>query len=57
MKAIVNGNIVLEDRIIENGVVLITEGRIEQVGSRDEINVPAGYEIIDAKGLFVGLDL
>ncbi len=54
MKAIVNGNIVLEDRIIENGVVLITEGRIEQVGSRDEINVPAGYEIIDAKGLFVG---
>ena len=30
MKAIVNGNIVLEDRIIENGVVLITEEELNR---------------------------
>lgn len=36
---------------IEDGVVLIAEGKIVAVGPRDEVAVPAVAEVIDAKGL------
>jgi imidazolonepropionase-like amidohydrolase len=39
------------DHRIENGVVLMRDGRIEQVGAN--LAVPAGYETIDGKGRFV----
>lgn len=54
MRAIINGNIVLENEILEDGVVLIKDGIIEEIGSRDEVNIPENYEKIDAKGLYVG---
>ncbi len=35
---------------IVDGVVLIRGGKFEQVGSPDEVKIPAGYRIIDAAG-------
>lgn len=37
---------------IDNGVILIRGGRIERVGSRGRVSVPAGYEVIDQTGRF-----
>ncbi len=50
MKAIVNGKIILKDRIVEDGVLLYSDV-IEGVVSKDRI--PEGTEIIDAKGGYV----
>lgn len=50
MKAIVNGKLVFPDRITA-GNILIDGERIIASG---DIPVPAGAEIIDAKGLYVG---
>lgn len=50
MKAIVNGKIVLKDRIVENGVLLYSDV-IEGVVDAKEL--PEGAEIIDAKGGYV----
>lgn len=37
---------------IDDGVILIRGGRIERVGSRGSVSVPAGYEVIDHTGRF-----
>lgn len=50
MKAIVNGKIILKDRITENRVLLFTDV-IEGIVDAD--NIPEGCEIIDAKGGYV----
>lgn len=50
MKAIVNGKLVFPERIIE-GNLLIEEDRIVAAG---KIGVPAGAEVIDAGGMYVG---
>ena len=50
MKAIINGKIILTDRVVENMVLLYTD-KIEGVVSADKI--PAGAEVIDAEGGFV----
>jgi imidazolonepropionase-like amidohydrolase len=39
-------------RRIENGVVLLSDGKVEAIGSADT-PVPAGYAVIDARGRFV----
>lgn len=55
-KAIVGGNVVTmrdannQQEVIENGVVLIKDNRIEAVGSADEVGVPDDAMVIDAKG-------
>lgn len=54
MKAIVNCNVVLENSVLADGVILIDDGIISAIGSRTEIAVPDGCEIIDGKGLFAG---
>ena len=36
-----------EDRIIDNAVVLLSEGKIEQVGPADRVPIPAGYKLIE----------
>ncbi len=51
MKAIINGKLVFPDRICE-GVLLIDNGKI--IASGENVVVPEGAEIIDAKGLYVG---
>lgn len=50
MKAIINGTLVFPDRITD-GIVLIEGDRIVASGN---VNIPAGAEIIDATGLYVG---
>ncbi|MBR3593651.1 MAG: N-acetylglucosamine-6-phosphate deacetylase [Clostridia bacterium] len=50
MKAIVNGKIILKDRILEDGALLFSNV-IEGIIPAD--NIPADAEVIDAKGGFV----
>lgn len=50
MKAIINGKIILKDRIVEDGVLLFSE-KIEGIVSAD--NVLDSAKVIDAKGGFV----
>jgi imidazolonepropionase-like amidohydrolase len=38
---------------IENGVLLIADGKITAVGEADKVSIPAGAEIVDAHGLTV----
>lgn len=52
-KAIVNARIVLLDRIIQNGVILIEDDRIMDFGSSFNIAPSKGTEIIDAGGDYV----
>jgi len=51
MKAIINANIVMPEYMIRNGVIVIDEGVIVDVGRK----IPTeGMEVFDAKGLYVG---
>jgi N-acetylglucosamine-6-phosphate deacetylase len=54
MLAIINAQIVLENEIIENGVLLIGEGKIRNFGEENVIDIPKSAEIFDAKGLYIG---
>ncbi len=40
---------------IEDGIVLISEGRIERVGTADSVDVPRGYEVREAAVVTPGL--
>ncbi|MCP5111095.1 MAG: amidohydrolase, partial [bacterium] len=40
---------------IADGVVIVTEGKIRQVGPADSVEVPSGYETIRAKVVTPGL--
>lgn len=40
---------------ISNGVILVKDGKIEQVGSESGIRIPSGYEIHEAKVVTPGL--
>lgn len=52
--AIVNGYVVpVSQEPIENGVVLVTDGVIEAVGSADDVSVPEGATVVDAAGKWV----
>ena len=50
MKAIVNGKIILTDRIVKDKALLYSNV-IEGIVSKD--NLPEGVEIIDAKGGYI----
>ncbi len=52
-KVIMNGRIVTENNVIDDGVIIVRGDRIKALGCRYGINVPAGAEIIDAKGNLV----
>jgi len=41
----------MSDGIMENGVILIENNRISEIG--DDVNIPAGAEIIDASGMTI----
>lgn len=53
-KAIMNGTLILPDRLVDQGTVLLQGDRIAAFGASTEVKVPAASEIIDAKGCFVG---
>ena len=52
MTAIIHANIVLTDRILENGTILIDGSKISDIGI--ELPVPKNATIIDAEGMWVG---
>lgn len=54
MLAIKNAKLVLEHGVLNDGVLIINNGRIAEIGTSDEIKIPEGCEIYDAKGLYVG---
>lgn len=54
MKAIINAKVVLKDRLIEDGAILMDQGRIVVAGSKENVVIPEGCELIDAKGQYAG---
>ena len=40
-------------RVIRDGVVLVRDGKVEAVGTRHQVPVPAGVDTIDARGKWV----
>ncbi|MEW5975817.1 MAG: amidohydrolase family protein [Acidobacteriota bacterium] len=53
----VRGDVVhtLAGKAVPNGVVLIRDGRIAQVGPESEVSVPVGYRVLEAKVVTPGL--
>ena len=54
MIAIKNAKVVLEHGIIFDGLILVENDRIMNVGSAAEVVIPDGAEIFDAAGAYVG---
>lgn len=52
MRAIVNANVVLPDRVLENGQILMENGRILAI--RQELPLPEQCECFDAQGMLAG---
>jgi N-acetylglucosamine-6-phosphate deacetylase len=52
-KLFTGGKVILPDRILDDGCVLVNGDRIEQVGERSEIDVPPHAEIIDAASDYI----
>lgn len=51
MKCIINGKILLKDRVVENMAIVFDE-RIEKIAELKDIDL-SGYEVIDAEGKYV----
>lgn len=45
----------MSGNMIENGVVLVKDGKIERVGSANRVSIPDGYEVHNAKVVTPGL--
>ncbi len=54
VKVIKNAKIILEDGVLENGVIIINGEIISAVGTAEQITIPKDAEIIDAKDNYVG---
>ncbi len=54
MLAIKNATLVMRDHFLPQAVLLIEDGIIADFGEMGKLSIPAGCEIIDAQGLFVG---
>ena len=37
-----------DDKIFDNAVILVSNGKIEKVGRAVDVPIPAGYEVVDA---------
>lgn len=42
-----------EDRVVNNAVVLVRDGKFERIGRRDEIEIPGGYRVVDSPNLWL----
>jgi N-acetylglucosamine-6-phosphate deacetylase len=49
--ALVGASIVTPYLMLEKGVLIISEGKIQQVGREENIHIPEGMEIVDVSGL------
>ena len=47
------GTLILPDRTVDDGVVVCADGRIAAVGARGEVTVPAGAQMVDARGGYI----
>ena len=54
MTAIVNVTLVMRDHLIEDGVLLIRDGIIQDLGERRSISIPADCTVIDGEGEYLG---
>lgn len=54
MICIKNANVVLESCVLTDGIILIEDARILNVGKIGQFHIPDNTEIIDADGLYVG---
>ncbi len=54
MLAIINAQIVLENEIVQNGVLLIEGNKIVNFGSCGDVAIPEEAKVLDAKGQYVG---
>lgn len=54
MLAIKNAHIVLADRIVFDGELLIAEGRVAAFGRADEVAIPEGADVLDGGGDYLG---
>lgn len=54
MLAIIHATLILRDHLIPEAVLLIEDGKILDFGEMRSLRVPAGCEVIDAGGAFVG---
>lgn len=54
LTVIQNAQVVLENGILWDGVIIIENGRITQIGSCRDICIPADAHCIDAQGAYVG---
>ena len=52
MKAIVNTKLIMEDGIIWDGAITFKDGRITDCGWREDVEIPADAEQIDARGRY-----
>jgi len=52
MKAIIHAKAVTPGGIVDNAVILLENGLIKAIGT--DLKIPAGAEILDAKGIWVG---
>lgn len=54
MKAIINAELILKDHLIPEAVLFVEDGVITGFGEMRTTEIPAGCEIIDAEGAYVG---
>lgn len=54
MICIDNARVVLESGILDSGRILIHQGYILAVGSREEVPIPEQAQVVDARGSYVG---
>lgn len=54
MKAIIDAKIVTTEGVIENGSLLIENGKIAAFGEADTVSLPRQCEIVDAEGGYLG---
>lgn len=44
---------VADSQPLEDSVILVQDGRIRQIGKRDRIDIPSGYQVIDTQGRWI----
>jgi len=52
-KLVAGGKVILPDRVLDDGCVLVKGHRIEEVGERSDVSAPPDAEIIDAEGNYI----